>query len=376
MVGREGMIVNEMSWRIYTYKLRPNRQQREKLATTLELCRNLYNCALEQRRMHRISMYEQKRQLVPLKEAFPEYRAIHSHIVQNVIFRLDRSFQNFFRRVRNGEKPGFPRFKSRDRYDSFEFNNTGFSLEGNHLQISKIGNVRLHLSRPVKDKIKQLRILRRVDGWFAQFVVEIDGQPLPANHDAVGIDLGIENFAALSNGEFIENPTFYKKAQQELRRAQRRVARRRKSSHRRRKAVVLLRKVHQQIANKRNNFLHQESRKVVNRFGLIVFENLNIKGLSQGILAKQVHDAGWSAFLRMLSYKAEEAGRAAVEVDPSYTSQTCPKCGRIEKKSLEERLHRCDCGFTAHRDTAAALVILGRAAPLGANVEAVSSCVA
>ncbi len=370
------MVVDEMSRRIYTYKLRPNRQQREKLATTLELCRTLYNCALEQRRMHRISMYEQKRQLVELKEAFLEYRAIHAHVVQNVIFRLDRAFQNFFRRVKKGGKPGFPRFKSRDRYDSFEFNTTGFSLEGNHLHLSKIGHVRVHLSRPVKGKIKQLRILRRVDGWFAQFVVEIAGQPLPVNHDVVGIDLGIEKFAALSNGEFIANPTFDQKAQQELRRAQRRVARRRKRSHRRRKAVVLLRKVHQRTTNKRNNFLHQESRKLVNRFGLIVFENLNIQGLSQGILAKQVHDAGWRTFLRMLSYKAEEAGRAAVEVDPSYTSQTCPACGRINEKPLSARIHRCECGFTAHRDTAAALVILGRAAPLGANVEAVSSCVA
>ncbi len=332
--------MNDMSRRIYTYKLRPHRQQREKLDTTLELCRTLYNSALEQRRMHRydatgkrvhMGMYEQKRQLVPLKEAFPEYRAIHSHIVQNVIFRLDRSFQNFFRRVRNGGKPGFPRFKSRDRYDSFEFNTTGFLLEGNHLHLSKIGKVRVHLSRPVKGKIKQLRILRRVDGWFAQFVVEIAGQPLPVNHDAVGIDLGIEHFAALSNGEFIENPTFDQQAQQELRRAQRRVARRRKSSHRRRKAVVLLRKVHQRSANKRTNFLHQESRKLVNRFGLIAFENLNIQGLSRGFLAKQVHDASWSTFLRMLSYKAEEAGRVATGVDCFSTSQTCPACGRLKE---------------------------------------------
>ncbi len=365
-----------MFTRVYTYKLRPNRQQREKLATTLELCRNLYNCALEQRRMHHISVYEQKQQLVELKEAFPEYRTIHAHIVQNVIFRLDHSFQNFFRRAKKGEKPGFPRFKSRDRYDSFEFNNTGFSLEGNYLRISKIGKVRLRLSRPVKGEMKQCRILRRVDGWFAQFVVEIEGQPLSANNDAVGIDLGIENFAALSNGEFIENPTFYKKAQQELCRTQRRVARRKRNSHRRQKAVVLLRKVHQRTANKRLNFLHQESRKLVNRFGLVAFENLNNQGLSRGFLAKQVSDAGWSTFLRLLSYKAEEAGRVAVGVNCSYTSQTCPMCGRISEKPLEERLHRCDCGFIAHRDTAAALVILGRAAPLGANVEAVSSCVA
>ncbi len=362
--------------RTYTYKLRPNRQQREKLAATLELCRNLYNCALEQRRKQRISVHAQKRQLVALKEAFPEYRAIHTHVVQNVIWRLDSSFQNFFRRLQNGEKPGFPRFKSRDRYDSFEFNNTGFSLGDNHLRITKIGNVRLHLSRPVNGEIKQCRILRRVDGWFAQFVVEIEGQPLPTSHDAVGLDVGIEKFAALSNGEFIENPTFYKKAQQELRRAQRRVARRRKRSHRRRKAVVLLRKVHQRTTNKRNNFLHQESRKLVNRFGLIAFENLNIKGLSQGFLSKQVQDAGWSTFLRLLSYKAEEAGRVAVGVDCAYTSQMCPNCGEIKKKSLGDRMHRCDCGFTAHRDTAAALVILGRAAPLGANAGEPIPCVA
>jgi putative transposase len=362
--------------RIYTYKLRPNRQQREKLAATLDLCRNLYNCALEQRKMQRMSKFAQMRELTDVRDSFAEYRRVHVHVLQNVIKRLHRSFQNFFRRVKNGEKPGFPRFKGKDRYDSFEFNNTGYSLQGNRLHISKIGNIRLHLSRLVKSEIKQLRILRRVDGWFAQFVVKVEGEHLPANHDTVGIDVGSENFAALSNGEFVENPTFYGKMQQELRRAQRRVARRRMGSHRRRKAVVLLRKIHQRIANRRINFLHQQSRTLGDRFGIIVHENLDIRGLSQGFLSRQVHDAGWGVFLRMLSYKAEEAGRAAVGVDCSYTSQTCPSCGEIKQKPLAERVHRCDCGFTAHRDTAAALVLLGRIVPLGANAGAVSPCVA
>jgi putative transposase len=362
--------------RVYTYKLRPNRQQRAKLAATLDLCRNLYNCALEQRKMQRTGKFAQMRELTEVRESFPEYQTAHVHVLQNVIKRLDRSFQSFFRRLKNGEKAGFPRFKGKDRYDSFEFNNTGFALQGDRLQISKIGNIRLRLSRPSKGLIKQLRILRRVDGWFAQFVVEVEGQKLPENSKVVAIDVGIEKFAALSNFTFIENPTFYKRTQRELRRAQRRVARRKEGSHSRKAAIVLLRKVHQRIRNQRLNFLHQESKKLVNRFGIIGFENLNIKGLSQGFLAKQVHDAGWSTFLRMLSYKAEEAGGRAVEVDCGYTSQTCPACGIIKKKPLSERMHRCECGFETHRDTAAALVLLGRIAPLGANVGALSPCVA
>lgn len=362
----------------FRYRLVPTRKQEIALQNTLDLCCNLYNCALEQRRMHRTGYYEQKRQVTDVRAEFPEYQGVHVHVLQRVIAKLDLAFQSFFRRVKAGQKPGFPRFKGRDRFDSFAFNNTGFKLAGRYLQISKIGAVKLRLSRslPKDAVIKSLIVKRSGQNWHACLAVEYTPATLPANASAIGLDMGIENFAALSDGTFIPNPRLYESAQAELRVAQRRVARRKKGSHRRCKAVQMLRKIHQKVANRRNDFLHKATTQLVRQYGTIVIESLNVKGLVQGILSKQVLDAGWASFRQMLAYKAEEAGRKLFEVDCAYTSQTCPKCGVIKKKALSERRHDCECGYSTHRDTAAALVILGRICPLGANVEEPISCVA
>jgi putative transposase len=182
--------------------------------------------------------------------------------------------------------------------------------------------------------------------------------------------MGLETLARRSDGVPIENPRYYQKAQAKLRRAQRKVARRQnKKSQRRRKAILLLQKAHAHVANQRKDFQHQESYKLVRDFGTIVVEDLNIKGLSGGLLSKAVHDVGWSSFINMLSYKAENAGRQLLKVDPQYTSQECPNCHAIEKKQLSERVHRCDCGLTIHRDQAAAMVILGRGLRLQAETK-------
>jgi len=349
----------------FRYKLQPNCEQRKALSHTLDVCRELYNMGLEQRRSQRIGQFEQMRQLTQLKQVFPEYKEVYGHVLQNVFKKLDRSFQNFFRRCKQGGAPGFPRFKGKDRYDSFQFNNTGFSLNGKYLSISKVGNVKLRLSRPLPEDavVKTCSIKRSVSGWFATLTFEHTPIPLPATDLAVGIDVGIENFAALSDGTMIPNPRFYECGQSELRVAQRRVAKRKKGSHRRRQAVVLLKKCHERIANRRMDFLHKATTRLVRKFGTIVVENLNVKGLAQGILSKQVHDAGWSTFFNFLSYKAAEAGTREVVGTPApYTSQECPACGHKEKKPLSQRKHVCsECGYTAHRDTAAAQVILSRA---------------
>lgn len=362
----------------FKYRLAPNKAQRDKLRQTLDSCRFLYNCALEQRRGQRIGAYEQMRQLTDVRATMPEYSAAHVHVLQNTIKKLDKAFKAFFRRCKNGEKPGFPRFKNKDRFDSFAFNNTGFKLQGDMLSVSKIGNIKVRLSRPLpKDSTVKALTIKRVCGeWYACLAVEYNPVPLPVSSESVGIDLGIENFAALSNFERIENPRFFEQSERKLRKAQRRVARRKKGSHRRRKAVLLLQKVHERIRNRRLDWLHKQSTKLIQRFGIVVAEDLNIKGLAGGILAKQALDAGWSSFLQMLSYKAVEAGRRFEKVDPRYTSQTCPACGEIRKKKLSERIHRCDCGYSTHRDIAAAQVILGRIAPSDVNVAEVIACVA
>jgi putative transposase len=359
----------------FKYKLNPNRKQRQLLSQSLDTCRGLYNMCLEQKQYQRIGRFEQDSQLTQLKAEFPEYKEVYSEVLQNVVKTLDKAFQSFFRRLKEGGKAGYPRFKGRNRYDSLQFNNKGFKVSGRQLSVSKIGNIKVRLSRelPADAVIKTLNIKRSVNGWFATLTFEYQPIPLPASDKCIGIDVGIENFAALSDGTMVQNPRYYECGQAELRRAQRRVARRtNKRSNRRRKAVVLLQKVHARIANRRMDFLHKETTAMVRKFGTIVVENLNVKGLAQGILSKQVHDASWSTFFSFLTYKAEEAGRKVIGVDCKYTSQTCPSCGTRKKKSLSERKHQCsECGYATHRDTAAAGVILARMEPSFANVSAV-----
>jgi putative transposase len=358
----------------FKYKIEPNRKQKALLNSTLDVCRELYNMSLEQRKMQRVGQFEQMRQVTALKAAFPYYKTVHAHVLQNVIKKLNRSFENFFRRLKEGGKAGFPRFKGRDRYDSFTFNNTGFKFSGRYLQLSKIGNIKIRLSRELPDGavIKTCTVKRSVSGWFCTLTFEYEPVHLPLNTDAVGIDVGIENFAALSDGTMISNHRFYECGQAELRRAQRKVARRKnKKSNRRRKAVILLQKIHARIANRRMDFLHKQTTALIQKFGTIVVENLNVKGLAQGILSKQVHDASWSTFFSFLTYKAEDAGRRVIGVDARYTSQTCPACGTKKKKSLGQRTHECsECGLVLHRDTAAAQVILARVEPSNANITA------
>ena len=365
----------------YKYRLVPTRKQAIALQHTLDCCRFLYNCALEQRKMHRTGYYEQKRQVTDVRAEFPEYRGIHVHVLQRVVAKLDLAFQGFFWRIKHGQKAGFPRFKGRDRFDSFAFNNTGFKLAGRYLQISKIGAVKLRLSRPLpKDAvIKSLTVKRSGQNWYACLAVEFSPVPLPHSGAQVGIDVGVVQYATFSDGsEPIANPRFYEDAQAELRRSQRRVARRKRGSHRRRKAVVLLRKLHERIANKRNDFLHKQTTALIQKYGTIGVENLNIAGMVQGNCSKQILDASWGTWLRMLVFKAEEAGRRIVAVDPRFTSQTCPCCGYKDAKNrISQAEFKClDCGLEANADFIASVNISARIEPSGVNVGRLSPCVA
>ena len=289
--------------------------------------------------------------------------------MQDTLRRLDKTYKAFFGRVQRGQKAGFPRFKGRHRYDSFTYPQSGFALSSK-LQLSKIGNVKIKQHREIVGGIKTLTIRREAGCWYACFSVEFAPTPLPNSEKTVGIDVGLESFATLSNGRPIQNHRYYRAAQAKLRRAQRKVARRaKKTSKRRGKAILLLQKAHQHVANQRKHFQHKWSYRVVQNFGMIVVEDLHIKGLSAGLHSKAVHDVGWSAFIHMLDYKAANAGRQVIKVDARNTSQECPQCGALEKKHISERIHQCDCGLTLHRDHAAALVILGRGLRLHAQTK-------
>lgn len=368
--------------RTYRYRLYPTKRQEEVLSQQLAICCELYNAALQERReawsreRKSISYFDQTVQLTEIKPFREDVAAINGNVLENALKRVHLAFGAFFRRVKNGEKPGYPRFRSARRYDSMTFRQIGNALQGNRLRVSKIGNVRIKLHRPLDGKVKTLTVKREAGRWFALFAVECEPASLAFSPSMLGVDVGLNSFATLSDGAKIENPRWFRAAQAKLRRLQRCVARRKKGSNRRRKAVVLLQRFHYHVRDQRRDFHHKESRKIVNQNGLIAVEDLNIKGLASGMLAKSVHDAGWSNFLFMLAYKAESAGRVFVKVDPRGTSQTC-LCGAEVRKTLAIRVHECtSCGLVADRDHVSAQLILGRAIPSGANVEDLISCVA
>jgi putative transposase len=362
----------------YKFRLYPTRQQAALFEHTLGLCQELYNAALQERRdawrVNRVSVNfaAQSAQLPDIKAARPELNGVHSQVLQDTLHRVDKTFKSFFARVRRKEKAGFPRFRSPTRYDSFTYPQLGFSLRGSKLSLSKTGEVKIRLHRAIEGKIKTLTVKREAGRWYACFSVECEAKPLPVNTESVGVDVGLLAFATLSDGTEIENPRHYREAQAKLRRAQRKVARRKKGSHRRRKALQLLQRVHAHVKNQRADFHHKISRWLVNNYGTIAVEDLNVKGLAGAMLAKSVSDAGWSSFFAKLVYKAVNAGRQLIKVNPSGTSQICT-CGAHTPKDLSQRWHECsECGLSANRDHVSAQLILGRGLRLLASSRAVA----
>ena len=358
--------------RSYRYRLYPNRQQSEALGRVLEIHRQLYNAALQERqgawRKCRVSInfYDQSGQLKTIRAEDEDVAWLNYSSIQRTLRRLDKAFQSFFRRVKAGQKPGYPRFKSRRRWKSVVYTfRDGAAFSNGRLRIQNVGKIKVKWHRPIpaKAKIKTTILKRMGNKWYAIFQLELpDLEPLGHEGPAVGIDLGLKTFAALSTGECIGAPKYFCNAQKKLRRQQRRVSRRKWNSNHRRRAVRQVAKTHEHIANQRRDFHHKLSRRLVNEFSFIAIEDLNIEGLGKSMLSKSIHDAGWSAFLQMLGYKAAGAGSQIVSVNPRYTSQACSRCGCIVKKDLSTRVHDCPhCGLVLNRDHNAAINILNRA---------------
>ena len=336
----------------------------------LDLCRNLYNAALEERitayasRRMTLSCYSQMKELPELKVTFPEYRDVDAQTLQEVLARLDRAYDGFFRRLHSKEKAGFPRFKSKQRYDSFTLKQNSWQLNGKHLSIGKVGRFKLRLSRPIEGVIKTITIRRSAaTKWYVSFSCDqVPEKRLPKTDKAVGIDVGISSFLTDSWGNKIENPAYFCKAQALLRRRQRRLARRVRGSQGRRKARILVAKAHEKVGNQRKDFLHNTANQYVQNYGLIAIENLNVQGMVRNHhLAKSISDVSWMLFFRLLSYKAEDADRVVVKV-PLFepTSKTCSECGGINADlKLSNRTWVCQsCGAVHDRDFNAAKNIL------------------
>lgn len=369
------------------FRLYPTKQQEKTLYWTLTRCRELYNAALAERKEayrmagKSITYYEQKRDLPEIKaELREEYQQIHSQVLQDVLLRLKRAFDAFFRRVENGEEPGYPRFQGRNRYNSFTYPQGGYSLtHDSRLCLSKIGSIKITLHRPLEGTIKTCTVKYEAGQWYAVFSCEVaQPEPLPPVESEVGIDLGVSHFAALSDGTFIENPRHYRRAQKKLENLQQALSRKKRGSHRREKARKAVAKTHRKIANQRRDFHHKQSKQLVQEHQTIVFEELEITNVSKRANPKQdengtylpngaaaksglnqsILDAGWGQFQQIVTHKAACAGRTVLKVNPRYTSQVCSQCGTVRKKDLSERWHSCECGAELDRDTNAAINIL------------------
>jgi putative transposase len=352
----------------FKYRLFPTKKQTASLEAVLEECRYLYNRLLQQRKyaweIQEVSLgYRLQQNILPAIKAARNLHLAHSQVLQDVAVRVDLAFKAFFRRVKAGEKPGYPRFKGKSWYDSFTFPQvpSGCRLKDGRLAVAKVGHIKLVMHREMYGRPKTATIRRSSTGkWYVTFSCEVDTQHLPASDKAMGIDVGLHTFAALTDGLPIENPRFFREEEKALAQAQRKLSRTPKGTPERARRRKVVGRVHERIGFRRDNFAHQESRKIVNNYGTICIEDLTVKGMVHNhCLAKSIADAAWSRFFAMLSYKAESAGRKLVKVNPAYTTQNCHRCGHRQKLTLADRIYHCPCcGLHMDRDLNAAKNIL------------------
>jgi putative transposase len=351
------------------YRLKPTNTQAQQLASQLEECCWLYNHFLASRRyawderQESLSYHAQATTLPRLKLDRPSLSRVHAQVLQNIAVRIDLAFKAFFRRCKAGEAPGYPRFRGRGRYDSMTFPQygNGCQMTDGVLKLSKVGALRVVQYRPLEGTPKTCTIRRSSTGkWYVTITCEVAEEPLPSTGEAVGIDVGLASFSTLSTGEQTPCPKFLRRDEKDLQRAQRQLSAAEKGTLERKKRRKIVARIHERIRNRRGNFCHQESRRVVNRFDLIAVEHLSVNQMVHNhCLAKSIVDAAWSQFTTFVAYKAAWAGRTFVAVNPAYTSQDCSQCGHRERKTLAQRVHQCACcGVTLDRDHNAALNIL------------------
>ena len=377
-------------YRTYQYRLYPDEEQADALDVILRQSCLLYNEALEHRRDvykhsgQSVSCFDQDSRFRRDRNARPEdFGLLNGRSMSYLLRRLDKAFAAFFRRVKAGGKPGFPRFKAARRFRSVEYEHgDGCKLRGDRLYVQHVGEIPIKLHRDVPAGcLKHVTLTRKAgDRWFVNFQGD-DGELAPeprTEGKAIGVDMGLMHLMAFSDGTRIANPRWLRRSLRKMRRAQRALSRKTRFSSRwwqRKRQVELL---HFQISNQRRDFLHRVTNLMTAEFALIAVEDVSPRFmLSNHHLALSASDASWTMFRSMLDYKAERAGSIVVEVDARYTSQACSGCGRIEKKRLSERWHSCGCGTELDRDVNAAVNVLNKArcGPTGLNVDVVESSV-
>jgi putative transposase len=381
--------------RSYKLLLRPTRKQEAALGACLEDTRQLYNAALEERReawrrgRHRVTFYSQDAQLKEIRAADPERYGRWSFTCERAaIRRLDRAFQAFFRRVKAGDKPGYPRFKGRGWWDSVEWpaGNGARWDSAPHPAVTRVylqgvGHVRVHQHRPVRGRVKTITAKREDGRWYVIVSCdEVPAEPLEPANATVGIDIGVASFLTGSDGTHVPNPRHLAASAGRLAAAQRDLTRKQRGSNRRRKAVAKVARLHGKVRHQRLDHAHKTALALVRDYDLIVRENLQVANMTasprprpdenggyepngaaaKAGLNKSILDAGWGIFLRILSAKAESAGRQVIAVDPRHTSQRCAQCGHTAAGNrVSQAAFRClACGHHAHADVNAARNIL------------------
>ncbi len=376
----------------YQYRLRPTPSQIAQMSEWLDLLRRQYNYRLgerfnwyEQNRSpvnacplicylpilkDKPDFYSQKRDLVNSKLLFPEYKKIHSQVLQDCIERVKKTFERWMKGDCNGKKSGKPRFKGVGRYRSFTFPQMKQDcLDGKFVKLPSFGNIKLILHRPLPTglKIKTATITQKADGWDIVLSLEDSSVPsltpdIPTMENTIGIDMGLKAFLVTDAGEEVSIPQHYRKTEKRLKRIQRSLSRKKQGSNRRKKAVKRVAKAHLKIANQRKDFHYKTVKKLLSQGKNIGHEALNIKGIARTRMAKSVHDAGWGAFLQILSIKAERAGLMTIAVNPNGTTQDCSGCAQKVPKTIRDRWHSCPhCGLELDRDHNAAINIKHRA---------------
>ncbi|MFE0206960.1 RNA-guided endonuclease InsQ/TnpB family protein [Streptomyces sp. NPDC058985] len=356
----------------YSFRLYPSAGQRAALARAFGCARVVFNDALRVREEARtaglpfVPSGALSKRLTASKKT-PE-RAwlgeVSSVVLQQSLRDLDTAYRNFFDGLK-GKRPkmGPPRCKSRkDNRQAIRFTaNANWRITpGGKLRLPKVGDVRVKWSRTLPSTPSSVTVIKDAAGrYFASFVVEVgDETPLPETGRSVGIDLGLSHFAILSNGTKVDSPRFLRRAEKKLKKAQRELSRKQKGSANRGKARVKVARAHARVADARREFHHQLSTKLIRDNQAIAVEDLAVKGLARTRLAKSVHDAGWSAFVNMLEYKAARYGRTFVRIGRfEPTSQVCSVCGvKDGPKPLNVRTWTCaECGTVLDRDINAAV---------------------
>ncbi len=367
----------------FKFRLYPNRDQERELLIMLETHRRIYNDCLSQRKTtyeeygEAVSYYDQSRWLTRERKFNKWYAKLNFSSAQATMRRMDKAFKAFFRRAKFGTKPGYPRFKAKDRFDSVEFPayGDGIRLKDGRLRIQHVGKVKVKQHRTIEGKVKTATIKREGEKWFVVLSCDLGDIQIPlSGKPAIGIDVGLESFLTTSDGRKEANPRYLKRDLPTLRRHSRIVSRKKKGGKNRTKAVKRLEKIHTKVKNLRHDHRHKLSLDLCRRYGIIAVESLNIKRMLRSHwMSRSIADAAWGGFLATLKHKAESAGVSVVEVDPRGTSQMCSGCGEEVKKYLSVRIHKCPhCKLVLDRDENAARNILARAllartGPAGAN---------